>query len=150
MLVRPLRAGDTERVQQFVRRLSARSRLERFFAPLAELSPKQLERITSGSGLSLAALDEQGSIVALAEYACGDPGRAEIALVVADAWQGRGLGGRLLAVLLEHARQAGLSRLEGVTRTGNDAMRGLATKLGFGLRRDADPRLVRLERAVGA
>jgi GNAT superfamily N-acetyltransferase len=125
MLVRPLRAGDTERVQQFVRRLSARSRLERFFAPLARSSRSP-------------------------STPAGDSGHAEIALVVADAWQGRGLGGRLLAVLLEHARQAGLSRLEGVTRTGNDAMRGLATKLGFGLRRDADPRLVRLERAVGA
>lgn len=55
MRLRRLRAEDTERVQEFVRRLSARSRLERFFAPVTELSPKQLARITSGSGLSLAA-----------------------------------------------------------------------------------------------
>ena len=148
MRLRRLRAEDTERVQEFVRRLSARSRLERFFAPVTELSPKQLARITSGSGLSLAALDEHGAIVALGEYACGDSGRAEIALVVADEWQRRGLGERLLAALLEHARRAGLSRLEGVTRAGNDAMRRLAAKLGFGLRRDADPRLVRFERPL--
>lgn len=143
-----VRAGDAERVQQFVRGLSARARLERFLAPVNELSARQLERIVSGSGLSLAAFDDEGRIVALAEYACEGEARAEIAIVVADEWQRRGLGERLLAALLERARRAGIARLDGVTRTGNDAMRRLARKLGFGVQRDGDPRLVRIERAL--
>ena len=148
--LRRLEPADAERLQAFVRRLSARSRLERFFAPVNELSPKQLERITSGAAFSLAALDDDGAIFGLAEYACEQPGRAEIAVVVADEWQGRGVGEQLVAALLRHAERAGIARLEGVTRAGNEAMRRLARKLGFGLRPDADPHLVRFERGLAA
>ena len=148
MRLRRVRADDAERVQQFVRALSARSRLERFLAPVSELSARQLERITSGAGLCLAVFDEHGGIVALGEYACADAAGAELALAVADAWQGRGLGERLLARLLLHARRADIRRLGGVTRAGNVAMQQLARKLGFRLRRDADPCLMRFERLV--
>ena len=150
MLLRRVRPGDAEGVQQFVRALSARSRLERFLAPVNELTARQLERITSSAGLCLAVFDDRGGIVALAEYACADAAGAEVAIVVADEWQGRGLGERLLSRLLAHAGRAGIARLDGVTRAGNAAMQSLARKLGFRLRRDADPRLVRFERAVAA
>ena len=150
MRLRALGAGDEQRVQAFVRRLSARSRLERFLAPVNELSPSELRRITRGAGLSLAAVDDHGAIVGLAEYACDAPERAEIAVVVGDEWQGRGLGERLVAALADHAASAGIARLEGVTRAGNEAMRRLARKLGFGLRSDRDPRLVRFERSLAA
>jgi RimJ/RimL family protein N-acetyltransferase len=148
MLLRRLRAADAERVAQFVRRLSTRSRLERFFAPLAELSPAQLSRLIAGHGLSLAVFDETGAIIALGEYACTDGPRAEVAIVVADQWQGRGVGRRVLERLLRHAARSGVTRLEGVTRAGNVAMQALARELGFRLRRDADPCLVRFELAA--
>jgi acetyltransferase len=148
MLLRRLRAADAERVAQFVRRLSARSRLERFFAPLAELSPSQLALIVSRRGLSLALFDDDGAIVGIAQYACADATDAEVAIVVADEWQGKGIGRRLLERLLRHAARAGIAHVVGVTRAGNAAMQGLAGELGFRLRRDADPRLVRFERAA--
>lgn len=150
MLVRPVRPGDAERVQAFVRGLSPRSRYERFFAPVAELSPKQLERITSGAGSSLAAFDGRGAIVALAEYVRVGAGEAEFAVVVADDWQGQGLGARLIGALLEHAKRSGIARLAGVTHAGNRAMRVLARRLGFGVRPDEDPDLVRMELALAA
>lgn len=150
MLVRPVQAGDAERLQAFVRGLSQRSRYERFFAPVAELSPKQLERITSGAGLSLAAFDARGAIVALAEYVRSGVGEGEFAIVIADEWQGRGLGARLIAALLEHAKRSGVARLAGVTHARNRAMRLLARRLGFGLQPDEDPDLVRMELALAA
>jgi acetyltransferase len=150
MLVRPVQAGDAERLQGFVRGLSQRSRYERFFAPVAELSPRELERITSGAGLSLAAFDARGAVVALAEYVRSGAGEAEFAIVIADAWQGQGLGARLIAALLEHAKRSGVARLAGVTHAGNRAMRLLARRLGFGVQPDADPDLVRMELALAA
>jgi acetyltransferase len=150
MLVRPVRPQDAEQVQAFVRGLSSRSRLERFFAPVAELSPGQLERITSGAGLSLAAFDARGRIVGLAEYARVGAGEAEFGIVVADEWQRKGLGGHLVGALLEHAKCSGIARLAGVTHAGNRSMRVLARKLGFALRRDEDPDLLRMERALAA
>jgi len=148
--LRALQPADAPRVQDFVRNLSARSRLERFFTPLAELSPAQLVRITSGQGLSLAALVGNDKIIGLAEYFRVRRDEVEFAVVVADDWQGQGLGEQLLRALLDHAGRAGIERVGGVTRTGNIRMRALARKLGFGMTRDADPALLRMERLLAA
>jgi GNAT superfamily N-acetyltransferase len=155
--VRAVGLQDADAVQSFVRSLSWRARVQRFFSPIQELTPRQLERALSGQGLHLAALDAGGTIVALAQYALDDlpenPGRApnaEFGVVVADAWQHHGIGERLMQMLLDEARRSGITRLGGVTQADNDPMRLLARKLGFAFRRDEDPRLVRMERALAA
>jgi acetyltransferase len=150
VLLRALTPEDAAQVQTFVRGLSSRSRYERFFTSIAELSPKQLERITAGAGLSLGAFDAAGRLVGLAEYARVEDGEAEFAIVVADEWQGQGLGAQLVGALLEHAKRSGIARLAGVTHTRNRAMRILARRLGFGVRPDEDPDLVRMELALAA
>lgn len=150
MLLRPLTPGDAAQVQAFVRGLSQRSRYERFFTPVAELSPKQLERITAGAGFSLGAFEAGGRLVGLAEYARSSEVEAEFAIVIADDCQGQGLGARLVGALLEHAKRSGIARLAGVTRAGNRAMRLLARRLGFGVQPDEDPELVRMELALAA
>ena len=141
---------DAEALQRFVRRLSPRSRLQRYFAPVAELSPAQLELAFAAAGLHLAARDAGGSIVALAQYALNAEGEAEVAVAVADAWQGLGLGRSLLALVLRHAEQAGVRRLSGLTQADNGPMQRLARACGFTLRHDADPALVRMERVAAA
>ena len=148
--LRSLQPGDAARVQQFVRNLSPQSRYERFFTPVTELSPAQLFRITSSPGLSLAAVVGDATIIGLAEYVRVRRDAAEFAVVVADAWQGQGLGEQLLKSLLEHAGRAGVGRVAGVTHLNNRPMRALARKLGFGIERDADPDLLRMERALAA
>ena len=148
--LRSVQPADAARVQAFVRRLSPHSRFERFFTPIAELSPAQLFRITSSPGLSLAAVVSKERIVGLAEYVRVRRDEAEFAVVVADEWQGQGLGEQLLRALLDHAERAGVGRFGGITRIGNQPMRALARKLGFGVKRDEDPDLLRLERALAA
>jgi len=74
----------------------------------------------------------------------GDERSAEFAIVVADSWQGRGIGGRLLAKLADVARRRGLKRLYGEILAINRPMLGLVRKLGFILaRHDNDPTLTR-------
>jgi len=78
---------------------------------------------------------------------------AEFALVVADSWQGRGIGRRLLAKLIEAARRRGpatcWSRRRGVKRLYGDIlainrpMLELARRLGFVLDRHEDPTITR-------
>lgn len=150
MLLRALTPGDAGDIQAFVRGLSSRSRYERFFTPIAELSPKQLERITASAGFSIGAFDTAGRLVGLAEYARSSDGEAEFGIVIADERQGQGLGARLVGALLEHAKRSGISRLAGVTHARNRAMRLLARRLGFGVRPDEDPDLVRVELALAA
>jgi acetyltransferase len=65
---------------------------------------------------------------------CGET--AEIALVVADDWQGRGLGRRLMERLIAAARGLSVRRLVGATLSENISMLALARKLGFETSRD--------------
>jgi len=68
---------------------------------------------------------------------------AEFAIVVADAWQGRGIGKRLLDKLIDAARRHGLKRLYGDILGTNRPMLELVRKLGFTLTRHEDPTLTR-------
>ncbi len=149
--VRPVRAADAPLVQQFVRELSPRSRRNRFFGPVAELSPAQLERMTrvdgpAGLGLVAVACEDPPRIVGIAQHAVSDPPFAELAVVVADGWQRQGLGERLMALLLSHAAKAGIAAVQGLVIAANRPMLALASKLGFAFEDDADPALVRIER----
>ena len=59
-----------------------------------------------------------------------DPRAAEIAVTIADDWQGRGLGSELLAQLSDRARQAGIGRFTATVSADNVAMTGLLWKMG--------------------
>ena len=72
-----------------------------------------------------------------------DGNAAEFAIVVADAWQGRGIGYRLLSKLIEAAGRHGVERLYGDILAMNRPMLALVTKLGFKLARHEDPTLTR-------
>jgi acetyltransferase len=149
-LVRPVRAADAPLVQAFVRALSPQSRRNRFFGPVRELSPAQLERMTrsdgtTGIGLVALAADGAPRIVGIAQHAVCDPPHAELAVVVADDWQRQGLGERLVAALLAHAARTGIAVVQGFVMAANRPMLALASKLGFAFEEDADPELVRVE-----
>ncbi len=72
-----------------------------------------------------------------------DDGRgAEFALLVGDDCRRQGLGGRLLAALVDEARRRGLPVLHGTTLSTNAAMLGLARRCGFASRREIGDSLV--------
>ena len=72
---------------------------------------------------------------------------ADVALVLADAWQGQGLGRRLLATLLEHAQAAGVREAVGVVLATNKAMLRLARSMGFALTAEpGDATVMRIRR----
>ena len=148
--LRAARSADAFAVQQFVRGLSDRSRHNRFFAPLRELSPDQLERvIRTRPPCELAIVGETpegaGSrIVAMAQYAGCEGLETEFAIVVDDAWQRQGLGTQLLGVLAEHAKGAGLAVFAGLVLHDNWAMLSLLARLGFEFITDGDPHAIRV------
>jgi acetyltransferase len=151
--VRPVRAGDAPLVQRFVRELSPQSRRNRFFGPVHELSPAQLERMThhhGSNGLGLIALADEAAprIVAIAQHVVCDTPFAELAVVVADDWQRQGLGERLVLLLLAHATRTGTAAVQGLVMAANTPMLALASKLGFAFEEDADPALVRIEKPL--
>src|SRR5436305_12072581 len=127
--------GDSSAVQQFVRGLSDDSRRNRFCAPIRELSPYQLERLTRSrprNELVIVGETDDGKglrIVAMAQYAVCDPLEAEFAVVVDDAWQRQGLGIELLSMLDEPASRAGYTSLVGFVLPDNCPMRALLARM---------------------
>lgn len=100
-----------ELVEGLVSRLSPASVYRRFFSPLVKAS--QLEASLLSTDLyerdSIAAL-EGGQVVGLAQYSRRvGSSEADMAIVVADAWQQQGLGTRLVAALAERATASGVS-----------------------------------------
>ena len=134
--IRPIRPEDVELETRFFDRLSERSRYQRFMHYLPHLPPKMLARFTQldyDRELALVGLLDQ-EFVAVGRYAPNSDGdTAEFALVVADAWQGKGLGRLLLEKLREEARKAGYRALYGNIMAANHDMLDLALHLGFEL-----------------
>jgi acetyltransferase len=144
--IRTLGPQDAARVQDFVRGLTPRSRRERYFSAIRELPPRELARMLrpAPGDLSLAAFDGE-TLIAIAECSHG-----EFAVVVADAWQGSGVGHRLMERLLEEARRQRLPALHGLVSKGNRAMLRLAASFGFRPARDADPELIHMELSLAS
>jgi RimJ/RimL family protein N-acetyltransferase len=143
--LRPVLPLDAPKYQAFVRNLSATSRHQRFLHGLNELPPNILEMLTRIDYRNhLALIAEAGSngmssIIAEARYVViADGDRAELAMVVADEWQGLGLAKAMLQRLRDRARTAGVSRLTGEVLASNERMLRLARKAGFGIRRNPE------------
>jgi RimJ/RimL family protein N-acetyltransferase len=136
VLIRQVHGGDAPLLADGFARLSARSRLMRFLTPKKELSATDLRYFTEidhHDHEALGALDAtDGRGVGVARYvrSAEDPRAAEIAVTVVDEWQGRGLGGVLVAQLAERARAEGIDRFTALVAADNVAMAGLARSIG--------------------
>jgi acetyltransferase len=94
--------------------------------------------------LAATAMLDRETLLGVARYVRDKDGNAaEFAIVIADAWHGRGIGSRLLAKLIDAARRHGVKRLYGDILAMNRPMLTLATKLGFKLSRHEDATLTR-------
>jgi GNAT superfamily N-acetyltransferase len=133
--VRPVCPQDSDVLQAYVRALSPDSRYKRFFGPLRELPPTELDRVTHldpPNQLGLIAETRAEGVFGEARYALS-PDRldCEFALSVADSWRGRGVGALLLGDVECRARSLGARRLVGDILRTNEPMKALARKTGF-------------------
>ena len=134
--IRPVRGSDAPLLADGFARLSARSRQQRFLSPKHSLSAAELRFLTEvdhHDHEAIGALNPaDGRGVGIARYirAPDDPQAAEIAVTIADDWQGRGLGTELLARLSDRARQEGICRFTATIAYGNAAMATLLQNMG--------------------
>jgi acetyltransferase len=138
VLIRPIRPEDREIERAFVRGLSSTSKYLRFFSAVTDLSPKLLDRFTQVNYptemafIATIQVEMAELEIGVARYAPGSSeGTAEFAVVIADDWQGRGIGRELLRHLFNVAEESGLARIEGIVLTANKNMLRLCRELGF-------------------
>jgi RimJ/RimL family protein N-acetyltransferase len=134
VLIRPIEPADRELLRAGFEQLSERSRYLRFQTPLTELSDETLSYLTEidhHDHEALLAIDaERDDAVGVARFVRVGDTVAECAIVVADDWQNRGLGGQLLERLVERAREEGVERFTALVLAENTDARRLLERLG--------------------
>lgn len=139
-VIRPIRPDDADDLQDTFQRLSIQSIYLRFLSFKKELTDeeaKQLATVDYESRMAFVAIcqeDSHESVVGVARYATLDPEHpetAEAAVVVADKYQGLGLGKQLLLRLVIFARAKGIQCMRGNLQVGNDRMLLLVKRSGL-------------------
>ena len=132
--IRPIRAHDSERVLQLYERLSPESMYLRFFSPVPAETARRTEHLTQvDQDEHVVIVAEMGDeLVAMARYDRQPPGdTAEVAFVVDDAHQRRGLGTLLLEHLAAIGRGEGLRQFVATTLPQNRQMLAVFRDAGY-------------------
>jgi acetyltransferase len=138
LTLRHIASADAAKEQAFVHGLSAQSSYLRFHGTLKDLSSKDLKKFTEPDSRNEVALivlhsgDAGDEEIGVARYVI-DPERAncEFAIVVADTWQKRGIGTRLMNALISHLQVSGVKQITGSVIKSNSAMRKFMKQMSF-------------------
>ena len=154
--VRPIQPDDAQMLQDLMHHLSPESRYFRFVSSIAELPPSMLARFTLidyDREMALVAIHKQRTagadgeiteterIIGVSRYITNpDQSSCEFSLVVADDFNGKGLGSRLMQSIMDVARDKGLTEMDGLVLANNPGMLKLMRSLGFVVKTfDEDP-----------
>jgi RimJ/RimL family protein N-acetyltransferase len=148
--IRALRPDDRAEMLAAIGRTSMQSLQRRFFVPKKGFSEQEMTfflNIDFESHVAIVAEveeDERPVIAGGGRYIVVQPGQAEIAFVVVDAYQGQGIGTILMRHLAVLARNAGLKELVAEVLPENTAMLKLFKKFGFRTDAKGSPQVVHL------
>ncbi|MEU1038807.1 GNAT family N-acetyltransferase [Streptomyces sp. NPDC005907] len=165
--VRPITVDDAERLVSFYEQVSDESKYYRFFAPYPRLSAKDVRRFTHHDFVDRVGLAATigGEFIATVRYdritpdglpasshpapgaAEGAPvsDEAEVAFLVQDAHQGRGVASALLEHIAAVARERGIRRFAAEVLPANSKMIKVFTDAGYRQKRSFEDGVVRLE-----
>ncbi len=154
--VRPITVDDAERLVSFYEQVSDESKYYRFFAPYPRLSAKDVHRFTHHDFVDRVGLAATigGEFIATVRYdrigADGTPAsapadEAEVAFLVQDAHQGRGVASALLEHIGAVARERGIRRFAAEVLPANTKMIKVFTDAGYTQKRSFEDGVVRLE-----
>ncbi len=154
--VRPITVDDAERLVSFYEQVSDESKYYRFFAPYPRLSAKDVHRFTHHDFVDRVGLAATigGEFIATVRYdrigAAGAPAsspadEAEVAFLVQDAHQGRGVASALLEHIAAVARERGIRRFAAEVLPANTKMIKVFMDAGYTQKRSFEDGVVRLE-----
>ncbi|MFF4766171.1 GNAT family N-acetyltransferase [Streptomyces sp. NPDC001255] len=153
--IRPITADDAERLVSFYEQVSDESKYYRFFAPYPKLSAKDVHRFTHHDFVDRVGLAATigGEFIATVRFdrvdATGRPAsapadEAEVAFLVQDAYQGRGVASALLEHIAAVARERGIRRFGAEVLPHNTKMIKVFTDAGYQQKRSFEDGVVHL------
>ena len=154
--IRPITVDDAERLVSFYEQVSDESKYYRFFAPYPRLSAKDVHRFTHHDFVDRVGLAATvgGEFIATVRYdrinadglpASSPADEAEVAFLVQDAHQGRGVASALLEHVAAVARERGIRRFAAEVLPANNKMIKVFTDAGYTQKRSFEDGVVRLE-----
>ncbi|MFI6525398.1 bifunctional acetate--CoA ligase family protein/GNAT family N-acetyltransferase [Streptomyces uncialis] len=154
--IRPITVDDADRLVSFYEHVSDESKYYRFFAPYPRLSDKDVHRFTHHDFVDRVGLAATigGEFIATVRYdridAVGRPAtapadEAEVAFLVQDAHQGRGVASALLEHIAAVARERDIRRFAAEVLPANTKMIKVFTDAGYQQKRSFEDGVVRLE-----
>ncbi len=153
--VRPITPDDADRLVTFYEQVSDESKYYRFFAPYPRLSARDVHHFTHHDYVDRVGLAATvgGQIIATVRYdriddagraATGSADAAEVAFLVQDAHQGRGVASALLEHIGAVARERGIRRFLAEVLPANRKMVKVFTDAGYSQQRSFEDGAVRL------
>lgn len=137
--LRPIHPADGESAYQFRTQLSDQSIRDRFLGYIPSISEKLIKRLTK--------IDYDKEMAILAEYVDGkqkipiavarivgeidNAEKAEFALIIADKWQGKGLGTLMTNYMIDIAKDMNFKFLYALLFAHNTDMKAILQKRGF-------------------
>jgi acetyltransferase len=149
VVVRPIDLEDEAMWLRFVEGLSWATRYKRGARRVDQLSDQDVKRAVrprAGAEIAFVAVagrDGESDIVGVSRGTFREPATCEFALVVADAWQGCGVGTLLMQTLMDEASRQGHGRIVGRVLATNGNMLAFVRELGFEVEDEPDEPLVR-------
>jgi acyl-CoA synthetase (NDP forming)/RimJ/RimL family protein N-acetyltransferase len=154
--IRPITADDADRLVSFYEQVSDESKYYRFFAPYPRLSAKDVHRFTHHDFVDRVGLAATigGEFIATVRYdrigtdgmpASAPADEAEVAFLVQDAHQGRGVASALLEHIAAVARERDIRRFAAEVLPANTKMIKVFTDAGYTQKRSFEDGVVRLE-----
>ncbi len=131
--LRPILAADAERLVEFYSRVSEQSKYFRFFAPYPTLSDKDVTRFTTVDNDRRVAfvVTLHSTIIGVGRYDAVGDDEAEVAFLVEDAHQGRGVGQLLLEHLAQAGRERGIRTFVADVLPSNSRMQQIFREMGY-------------------
>ncbi|MFB8405555.1 GNAT family N-acetyltransferase [Streptomyces sp. NPDC055912] len=153
--IRPITADDADRLVSFYEQVSDESKYYRFFAPYPRLSAKDVHRFTHHDFVDRVGLAATvgGEFIATVRYdrindrglpASAPADEAEVAFLVQDAHQGRGVASALLEHIAAVARERDIRRFAAEVLPANNKMIKVFTDAGYTQKRSFEDGAVRL------
>jgi RimJ/RimL family protein N-acetyltransferase len=156
-IAREIRPDDKRRLEEGLAKLSSETVYRRFLSPKPSFSSSELRYLTEVDGhdhfaLAVLPLVRPDMIVAVGRFVRlrEDPEAAEVAIVVADPLQGRGLGRQLATLLGDAAVERGIRRFTADIQSENQPALKLMRRLSRHLTEAQEGTLRHLESELAA
>ncbi|MGH3362547.1 MAG: GNAT family N-acetyltransferase [Nocardioides sp.] len=145
--IRPIQPGDAQLLIDFYERVSDESKYYRFFSPMPRLAEKDVKRFTRVDHVDRVAFIMLlgGEMIAVGRYDVVKPAEAEVAFLVQDTHQGRGIGQLLLEHLAQAGRERGVERFVAEVLPDNHKMIGAFRDAGYRMVSEYDEGVMVLE-----